>query len=131
MKQLLIISLSIVSLFSSCKTDTIESPSLSQGQELKLLQKQHANIVSLSESEECTSSNDWLFAPIGNKACGGPTGFIAYSQNIDTVNFLQLVEDYTLAQKNYNKKWGAISDCSTPPSPKRIICKNGVAVFVY
>ena len=131
MKQLFIFSLSIIIALGSCKTEKVETPQLTQEQESELLQKQYENIVSISESEDCLNSNDWLFTAIGNKACGGPTGFIAYSQNIDTVNFLNLVEDYTLAQKDYNQKWGIMSDCSVPPSPSSVKCENGFPVLIY
>lgn len=109
----------------------MEVTDLTQEQELALLQKKYDKIISLSESNQCTNSEDWLITAIGAKACGGPTGFIAYSKNLDTVNFLNLVTAYTANQKTYNQKWGVISDCSIPPSPSSIKCENNLPVFVY
>jgi hypothetical protein len=42
---------------------------------------------------------------IGSKACGGPTGFIAYSLKLNTTDFLDKVEKYTNSQKRFNNKW--------------------------
>jgi hypothetical protein len=47
---------------------------------------------------------DWNFTPIGSKACGGPTGFIAYSLKLNTTDFLDKVEKYT-PKKEFNNKW--------------------------
>jgi hypothetical protein len=36
----------------------------------------------------------------GSKACGGPTGFVAYSLKLNTTEFLDKVKKYTNYQKN-------------------------------
>jgi hypothetical protein len=45
------------------------------------------------------------FYSIGSKACGGPTGFVAYSLKLNTTEFLDKVK-YTNYQKNSITKWG-------------------------
>ena len=85
----------------------------------------------LSYSISCTNSNDWTFTSYGRKACGGPKGYIAYSTQIDTVDFLQKIATYSQAEKDYNFKWGIISDCAIPNEPKSVTCKNGFPTLNY
>ncbi len=87
-------------------------------------------IKGLSEVK-CEIASDWKFRPIGSKACGGPTGYIAYSSKIDTVSFIQKVNTYTENQMNFNKKWGIASDCSFPAMPEKVICENDMPKLVY
>ncbi|MFK8059171.1 MAG: hypothetical protein AB8B78_03675 [Polaribacter sp.] len=88
-------------------------------------------IYNLAYSVTCTNSSDWLISPFGSKACGGPQGYIPYSKNIDTVAFLNKIKVYSDAEKEYNIKWGVISDCSIIPPPKGIECKNGFVIVNY
>ena len=131
MKQLFFLPLLLLIILSSCKKETAQAEKLTQEQERELLEKRHEEIIKISESVSCVNSNGWLYTAIGSKACGGPTGYIAYSKHIDTIAFLHKVEAFTTAQNNYNIKWEMISDCSLPPNPKGVNCKNGVAVLVY
>ena len=88
-------------------------------------------IENLAYSANCTNANDWQFAAYGAKACGGPQGYIPYSNKIDTASFLQKIAAYTQAEKDYNFKWGVISDCSIVNPPKTIECQNGFPVVKY
>ena len=88
-------------------------------------------IQNLSYSVSCSDANDWLFTAYGAKACGGPQGFIAYSSLIDTVSFLQKIETYTQAEKDFNFKYGVVSDCSIPSTPISVACQNGFPIFKY
>ena len=88
-------------------------------------------IQNLSYSVSCSNAGDWLFTEYGAKACGGPQGFIPYSSQINTVDFLQKVENYTQAEKDFNLKWGVISDCSIPNAPISVECQNGFPILIY
>lgn len=88
-------------------------------------------IQNLSYSVSCSDANDWLFTAYGAKACGGPQGFIAYSSLIDTVSFLQKIETYTQAEKDFNFKYGVVSDCSIPNAPISVACENGYPTLKY
>ncbi|WP_143592056.1 hypothetical protein [Tenacibaculum holothuriorum] len=88
-------------------------------------------IETLANSISCNDSNDWSFVAYGSKACGGPKGFIAYSNKINTQKFLEKVELYTQKEREYNEKWGIISTCDVQPTPKYITCENGRAVLKY
>ena len=126
MKQLVLVILVIINSFMSCT-----GQSSSQEEEWQALVEQHDSIVLIANSETCIDSDNWAFTAIGSKACGGPTGYIAYSLNIDTENFLNQVDNYTAAQNVFNLKWGIISDCSVPIMPNDVICVNGNTEFIY
>lgn len=89
------------------------------------------DIETLSKSVVCDDASDWNFVAYGHKACGGPHGFIAYSDQIDVNAFLVLVQNYTEAERSYNIKWGVVSDCSLIAEPTGVLCENGEAVLEY
>jgi len=127
-KQILLLSTLIVLFFvASCK-DNHES--LRPGDEKKL-KELYADIQKMAQQFNCENANDWEFSPIGSKACGGPTGFIAYSTKMDTAVFLQKVRSYTAEQAAFNKKWGVSSDCSLVNPPKGVACEDGKPKFTY
>lgn len=98
---------------------------------LSELDELYKKIVSISESKTCSNSSNWKFTAIGSKACGGPTGYIAYSTEIDEKEFLDLVAQYTKLQNEYNVKNEIFSDCMYIVSPSGVICENGKPVFQY
>jgi len=88
-------------------------------------------IRNIAESETCENADEWKFTRIGSKACGGPTGYVAYSDKIDEAGFLEKVQAYTNAEADFNRKWGIFSNCAIEPEPKSVSCENGKAVFNY
>ncbi|SDS50525.1 hypothetical protein SAMN05216503_3276 [Polaribacter sp. KT25b] len=88
-------------------------------------------IQNLSYSISCSDAADWNFVAYGSKACGGPKGYIAYSSKIDTTAFLQKIETYTQTEKDFNIKWGVISDCSITNPPTSVECQNGFPKLIY
>ena len=86
---------------------------------------------SIAAATPCSDPKDWSIAAYGSKACGGPKGCIAYSNQIDTVHFLKLVKDYTDMEHEYTIKWDIVSDCSVTPKPTSLECKNGFVSFNY
>ena len=117
-----------IGIIFSCSND---DDGMSRSQEAQILQQMLSEIKSLASSEDCEDATEWTFTAYGSKACGGPVGYIAYSTNIDTESFLNQVEEHRTAQKEFNEKWGIISDCSVPQEPDEVICENGETVFVY
>jgi hypothetical protein len=98
----------------------------------------HQNLIDLfnelselANSEACNNSADWKFTAYGSKACGGPQGFISYSTKIDVSAFLKKIEEYTVAEDNFNKKWGVVSTCDLPAQPKSVVCENGYPTLKY
>lgn len=88
-------------------------------------------IYELARSVSCTDSNELSYTPYGAKACGGPKGYIGYSNNIDTITFLNLVDQYTSLEGQHNTKWGIISACNVTPQPESVECQNGVPRLKY
>ena len=127
MKNLILLLLISLTAMKSCKNNH----ELSQEQEEQNLEEMYVEIEALANSQPCTDPNDWMFTEIGAKACGGPVGYIPYSGNINTESFLEKVKNYTAAQEAFNKKWGIVSDCSLPPKPSGIECRDGAPHFVY
>ncbi len=88
-------------------------------------------ITTLATSVRCERGEDWNFTPIGSKPCGGPWYYLAYSESIDTVEFLRLVEVHKVSEEEYNRKWNAASTCELPQEPVGVTCEDGEAVFLY
>lgn len=95
------------------------------------LEEQLNALMALSESKTCSNPEDWSFAGIGAKPCGGPSGYIAYSNEIDTNEFLDKLQKYNAAVRKHNEENGLISDCALVNPPKSIRCEDGKAVLVY
>ncbi|TCC88159.1 hypothetical protein EZ428_20775 [Pedobacter frigiditerrae] len=106
-------------LYSSKSEDEIEMSSLK------------IEIDKMSSQVSCDQAIDWKFVTIGSKACGGASGYVAYSVKIDEKLFLDKVDLYTQKQKAFNIKWGVVSDCSLIMPPKAVECINGKPKFVY
>ena len=82
-------------------------------------------------SKEINDAHKLSFTAFGAKACGGPQGYLPYSNQIDTNAFLKKVEVYSQSEKEYNLKWGVISDCAIVNPPKSIECQNGYPILKY
>jgi len=108
---------------------TISNANTTFEEDLATLQQMRSDIQTIAESEPCLYAANWSFTAIGSKACGGPQGYIAYSNNIDVASFLNQVETYTLAEQEFNIKWGIISTCDLALMPNGISCVNSKAVF--
>ena len=102
-----------------------------QNDDLSSLQILFEEIQTLANSAACTDATEWTFVSYGAKACGGPQGYIAYSNQIDVAYFLSLIEEYTTAEREYNIRWGIVSTCTLPPIPEGVSCQNGDAVLIY
>ena len=117
----------LISLFViSCELSTTE-PLVITAEELVAAQ---AEIIRLAESVPCTNASEWKFTPMGNKACGGPARYIAYHQSVER-ELLDLVEQFTIAQKAYNETNNVLSDCLLVGPPRTIQCEANKAVLVY
>jgi hypothetical protein len=130
MKRTLFVLTSIVlimSLMWAC-TDRNEPMQNADQSELERLYK---DIEKTAQQFSCENAGEWKFTAIGSKACGGASGYIAYSVKIDESTFLKKVEQFTKLQADYNKKWGVYSDCALVVQPKGVTCDNGKPKFTY
>lgn len=119
-------------LLSSCTNDDDDAnDNLTQEEELANLNALLAEIEDMASSVPCTDAADWSYTAYGDKACGGPVGYIAYPTTINTVQFLNKVVAHRNAQEAFNQKWEVASDCSLPAEPNAVRCEGGVPVFDY
>lgn len=123
----LISAMLVTSFIFSC-TDKKESM---QSDDQAELEKQYQEIMTLANKYSCENAGDWKFTAIGSKACGGASGYIAYSVKTDESSFLKKVDQFTKMQADYNKKWAAYSDCALVVQPKGVTCDNGKPKFTY
>lgn len=128
MRVFIILLIPLLLVFNSCETS---DKLTSQEKDLSNLVGLFTEIEELALSVSCLDANSWNFTAYGAKACGGPQGYIAYSSEINTSLFLQKIEEYTLAEKAYNLKWGIISTCDIQNAPSSIECNNNLPVLRY
>lgn len=114
--------------FIGCEVDQTSGTKEEDQQELITLRNE---LETVSVEFTCDNAADWKFTPVGAKACGGPTGYVAYSTKIDETLFLRKVALYTEKQKVFNRKWNIVSDCMAIAPPKSIDCVSGKPKFVY
>ncbi len=93
------------------------------------LDKIKASIESEIAREKCTNANEWTFAPMGAKSCGGPQLYIAYPKKSEEI-ILKKINDYTEKVKAFNQKYGIMSDCMMINPPTGIKCVNGKAELI-
>ena len=124
MKNLIYLILSLLLVSFSC----MDSEEIRK-EDLGLLELLEQEIILISESVPCTNSTEWKFTPMGSKACGGPVKYIAYHQSVEK-KFLELVDQYTFQQQEYNRKNNVVSDCALVTAPRNIICEGRKAFLV-
>ncbi|WP_415328816.1 hypothetical protein [Chryseobacterium sp. MMS23-Vi53] len=93
------------------------------------LDKIKASIETEISKEKCENANDWAFAPMGAKACGGPQSYIAYPKKLEAT-ILTKINDYTEKVKAFNQKYNIMSDCMMVNPPTSIKCVKGKAELV-
>lgn len=98
--------------------------------QLDEIEQLEQEIIALSESVPCTNSSEWEFIAMGSKACGGPTRYIAYHRSV-AEDFLDLVNQFTRLQEEYNLRYNVVSDCMLIIPPKSVTCEGNRPVLVY
>ena len=80
----------------------------------------HAEIGDAS----CTNNDQCKALAMGNKACGGPQHYLAYSiKNTDVDKLLKLSEKHQQLSQKLNQLMGTVSDCAVVPKPV-FVCLN-------
>ena len=81
MKKLTILGILFLSGVSlSCS----QNDGMTQEEEAQNLSIMFSEISLLAVSVTCEDASEWTYTSYGEKACGGPVGFIAYATTIDT-----------------------------------------------
>ncbi len=87
-------------------------------------------IDALVRSPTCIDVNDCRAAPLGVKPCGGPWEYVIYSAMItDSTELANKIDLYDEAQREYNEKHQAISDCMFV-APPTLGCTNNLCASV-
>lgn len=94
------------------------------------LEKQLAGILSVIKAGSCSESGECSFLAYGSKACGGPQGYLLFSNQVDVEALTKMVEKYNKIEDAYNKKFGIISDCMIATPPEKLECVNGKCIQV-
>ena len=125
----LFISLSLIFLFAvGC---SLEESTKNQDSDLKALTNLGNEINVLVESSVCTDETECAFIAFGTKPCGGPWGYLVYSNSIDTDELIAKVERFNQMQHTYNLRYNITSDCSVVLPPDALICEDNKCKAVY
>ena len=99
--------------------------------DLKVLSDLGNDINVLIESSVCTDETECSFIAFGTKPCGGPWGYVVYSNSIDTDELIEKVERFNQLQNTYNLRYNITSDCSVVSPPDALICEDNKCKAVY
>ena len=97
---------------------------------LSSLEAQFTQIQEFVKSGNCDEASSCNFMAIGSKACGGPSAYIIFSENVDVEALKKMVDRYTEDQRTYNIEINVISDCSLVNPPQNIDCQDGTCVEI-
>lgn len=133
MKKFSLSLVALVSLFVvSC--NVLEEPvtdELTMEEEALALDRFFQKIVDLADVPDCDAVDGWYVTDYGEKACGGPVGYIPYPDHINTTEFIALVRQHKEDMASFNEKWGLTSDCVAPELPLGVTCVEGQPAFRY
>ena len=80
-----------------------------------------ANVTALIGDAACDYQSQCHAVGVGAKACGGPSGYLAWSDKKTDPNALQAAaEAHSQAQTDENKARGLASDCMVTPMPTAV-----------
>ncbi|WP_419869980.1 hypothetical protein [Chryseobacterium sp. CT-SW4] len=94
-----------------------------QKYEQTILANLKRDIEAEASQEKCTAPEEWTFAPMGSKACGGPQFYIAYPKKLEAT-LLPKIEEYTKKESEYNKRYNITSDCMLVSPPEKVTCNS-------
>jgi len=93
-----ITAIGIFLLFGICISCS-QNDGLTQQEEAQKLGTLLSEIERLAASKICEDASEWRYTSYGEKACGGPVGFIAYATTIDTEDFLEKIAAHRAAEQ--------------------------------
>lgn len=122
MTRFFLIGMMLVSL-SSC--DKVPVELTNQEADEARIAEMLIEINDLISDKSCNKDGQCKVMAYGDKACGGPVGYLVYSSgNVDENQLKDLVEKFTDLQSLMNEQYGYISDCSIA-SPPDVSCLGG------
>jgi len=109
-----------------------EKSEIGNGQEAdrERLAEMRQEILDKIDAIPCENDEDWRPQALGSKACGGPQEYIPYPEGVDeSGELLALIEEYTQAEAEYNRKYNIHSDCAVVQPPAGVHCVDGKPEF--
>lgn len=73
----------------------------------------------------CDESIGCSFLAFGSKPCGGPWGYLVFSNAVDLQFLTAEVSEYNEMENHFNIETGAISDCAIALPPTETGCIDG------
>lgn len=78
-------------------------------------------LVRLTDDKQCDSDNQCEVLPVGNRPCGGPEQYMAYSTTNTDQKLLQYTQErYSKLKSEQQKRLGMVSTCQTLPKPTAV-----------
>lgn len=108
--------LALLALTQSCsQANNDEAVQKVESSQPKDLYSQIQQTISI---EGCSSSADCALLAVGNKPCGGPEAYLAYSKNnTDVAKLEDLGQQYSEQRKKYNQVNQVMGICVVTPKP--------------
>ncbi|PCI34799.1 MAG: hypothetical protein COB60_05575 [Flavobacteriaceae bacterium] len=113
---------------TSCETESI---AVDKRLEELVMEAQVVEIQEMSKNMDCDTALEWGYAAFGEKACGGPRGYVAYPIHKSSKDFLVLLIEHTDTERAFIKKWDVMSDCLMVQKPSSVRCVEGQATLIY
>lgn len=99
-------------------TLTLSSLAFASGTEAKTAASLIVPVKTLIGDAACDHPTQCQVIGVGAKACGGPSGYLAWSvKNTDQAALLAAVQAQAEAEKAENKAGGLLSNCQMTPAP--------------
>ncbi|GAA4235533.1 hypothetical protein GCM10022291_17700 [Postechiella marina] len=125
---LIVLVLYLIVVAFKCESDDGLVTQEDEQTELSILKTE---IETLANTSICNETTTCKFIAFGDKPCGGPWSYLLYSTSINTNELENLVEVYNKKEKEYNTKWGVMSNCAIVTMPTNVECENNHCVAVY
>jgi hypothetical protein len=119
----------IVLLFQSFQCEKDEEKNNQTTKQVQLTQEKQI-ILDYIASFECDASIGCDFLAFGSKPCGGPWGYLVFSNAVDITYLTNKINNYNELEHQYNIETGAISDCMAVSPPEEVGCVNGVCDII-
>ncbi len=116
----------IVLLFQSFQCED-DNPSTITPEDLNLKKSAIEAYIATFPCEESIGCN---FIAFGSKPCGGPWGYLVFSNAVDLEFLTAEVLEYNEMENQYNLETGAVSDCMAALPPSEVGCVNGVCGII-
>lgn len=116
----------IVLLFQSFQCEE-DNPSTITPEDLNLKKSEIEAYIATFPCEEEIGCN---FIAFGSKPCGGPWGYLVFSNAVDLEFLTAEVLEYNEMQHQFNLETGAVSDCAVAVPPTAVGCVDGICGII-